>query len=90
MYVVINREWGGFSLPDDFCAAYGINPIDSWKFDRTDARLINWIVEHGGKQQEYCNLRVVRIPTEATDWKIFDNDGMETIFYVLEGKIYTM
>ena len=34
------------------------------------------------------DLVVVEIPDGATDWDIYEYDGLETIIYVLNGKIY--
>jgi len=35
------------------------------------------------------NVVIATIPDEATDWSIWDYDGLETIIYVLDGRLYT-
>lgn len=85
MKMVLNRDWGGFSLPQDFCEAYDLDSYeDSYDFCRTDPRLIKWVEDNKGK----CgDLAVVEIPDSCTDWEINDYDGMESIIFVVDGKL---
>ena len=91
MKIVANRRYGGFNLSRKAKELLNI-PVDAytWKCDRTDERLIAAIEERGSKyvSGNYAKLEVVEIPDEATDWYIDNYDGMESIFYVVGGKIY--
>ena len=87
MTIITNRCWGGFSLPADFCETYDLEQYDD--IDRTDERLVNYVREHNNVAEfGYSKLAAVEIPDEATDWEINDYDGMETIIYVVDGKIH--
>lgn len=87
MKIVINREYGGFSLPETFCEKYGFDTYSD--IDRTDERLINFVENNGGEVKVFCGiLEITEIPDTATDWEIFEYDGLETVIYVLDGKIH--
>ncbi len=87
MKIVVNREFGGFSLPETFCKKYGFNAYDD--IDRTDDRLVRFIENNGGEVEVFCGtLEVAEIPDESTDWELNDYDGMESIIYVVDGKIH--
>ena len=83
MKMVINNNWGGFELPEDYVA---VKPNVSWDEVRFDIDLID-IVE----SEDYeGDLEVVEIPDEATDWMIDEYDGFESIIYVVNGKIHRL
>lgn len=87
MKLVINKEYGGFSLPKKFCTQYNIDEYED--IDRTDDRLINFIENHSGHVKiSYGDLVIVEIPNESTDYYIDEYDGLETVIYVLDGKIH--
>lgn len=87
MKIVVNREFGGFSLPETFCKEYGFSAYDD--IDRTDARLVRFIENNGGEVEVFCGtLEVAEIPDKSTDWELNDYDGMESIIYVVDGKIH--
>ena len=44
MKLVVNKEYGGFSLPEEFCTQYNIDEYED--IDRTDDRLINFVENH--------------------------------------------
>lgn len=88
MKFVLNKCYGGASLSDDAVKALGRDGY--YDFKRQDADLIALIEEKGS---EFCSgdcshLFVVTVPEEATDWEIEDYDGIETIVYVVDGKLY--
>lgn len=88
MKLVINVSYGGFSLPEEFRTQYGIDEYDD-NINRTDERLITFIENHGGCVEAFCSeLEVVEIPDESTDYYIDEYDGLETVIYVLDGKIH--
>lgn len=80
MDIVVNRSWGGFHIPKEIADKRGLSIYDD--IDRTDEELVEYVRTHGS------SLGVFSIPDEATDWDIRDYDGMETIIYVVNGKIY--
>lgn len=82
MDIVVNRSWGGFYIPKEIADKRGLSAYDN--IDRTDKELVKYAKTHDS------SLEVLSIPDEATDWNIWDYDGMETIIYVVNGKIYTI
>lgn len=87
MKLVLNREYGGFSLPEEFCTQYNMKEFED--IDRTDDRLINFVENHGGHVKVFCGeLVITEIPDESTDYCIDEYDGLESVIYVLDGKIH--
>ena len=87
MKLVINRTYGGFSLPQEFMEEYNIeNPYNSYYYEnRSDSSLIEWIEEN----QNNCNdLEVIEIPDSTTDYEIEEYDGLESVIYIVNGKIH--
>lgn len=86
MKVVVNRCYGGFSLPDAFCKKYNCSTYDD--IDRNDQRLVQFVEENPDQTCfNYAHLKIVEIPDEATDWQINEYDGAERIIAVINGKI---
>ncbi len=87
MKVAINSTYGGFSLSDFAKKELGIEY--DWDVSRTNPKLISFIEEHGYEACEgaLCELKIVNVPDEATDWTISEYDGLEHIIYVLDGKL---
>lgn len=83
MKLVLNRNWGGFHLPKEFCELYDCSAYDD--IERNDSRLVSFIENKGGK---FGDLKIVEIPDDNTDYRIDDYDGMETVTYVVGGKMY--
>lgn len=90
MRVVINRSFGGFSLPKEFCKKYNIGIYDDEFYDisRTDERLVSFVESKNFTQPTFSKLSVVEIPDNATDWEISEYDGAEEIICVVDGKIW--
>lgn len=80
MDIVVNRSWGSFYVPKEIADKCGRSVYGD--IDRTDKELVEYAKTHDSI------LEVLSIPDEATDWDIWDYDGMETIIYVVNGKIY--
>lgn len=80
MDIVVNRSWGSFHIPKEIADKRGFSVYDD--IDRTDKELVEYAKTHDS------SLKVLSIPDEATDWDIWDYDGMETIIFVVDGKIY--
>lgn len=88
MKIALNKRYGGFNLPEGFCAQYNITELeDKWSVERTDERLISYIEANGG-DTEYGLLKVVEIPDDCSDWELNDYDGFESITYVVDGKLF--
>lgn len=88
MKAVINRDYGGFALSDECLAFIGVE--DKYEVVRTDARLIAFIEQYGlsAASAHIARLGVVEIPDEATDWMVDEYDGLESLLYVLDGKLH--
>lgn len=80
MDIVVNRTWGSFKIPKEIADKRGLSIYDD--IDRTDEELVEYVRTHDS------SLKVLSIPDETTDWDIWDYDGMETIIFVVGGKIY--
>lgn len=90
MKFVLNKCYGGFSISDFAQKKLGIDtPYPELDELTTDA-LAALIVEFGSERVSGRNakLRVVEIPNDVTDYEINEYDGIESITYVLDGKLY--
>lgn len=95
MKIAINVRYGGFDVPDEFVKEfmdkYGLDEYDARHgLDnrvRTNFRLIEYIEKHGGEVSPCTRLEVVDIPDEATDFRIEEYDGAETVICVIDGKL---
>lgn len=90
MKIVINACYGGFCLSNTMVNE--INAIDEYddSFEvRTNPRLIETVLmDSGSASGHYSHLIVNDIPDDATDWYINSYDGLETIIYVVDGKLH--
>lgn len=95
MKLVLNKRFGGFSLSEEACKklfALGVKEFedDYWEeIDRNNEHLIA-IVEHDAESANggCAELEIVEIPDSATDWRIDEYDGWETVTYVVDGKLH--
>lgn len=85
MKVIINRDYGGFSVPSEIASAIGCKEWDDSIEIRTNRIFIEWVEKHEFNPMNV--LSVVEIPDEATDWKLNEYDGLESIIAVVDGKI---
>lgn len=87
MKVVVNKCYGGFGLSDWGMEQLGIN-VD-YDIDRTDSRLVELVEKFPAEtENNYASLEVVTIPDASTDWELDQYDGLESIIYVVDGKIH--
>lgn len=88
MKVVVNDSWGGFGISNFALEKLGIKT--PFKVERTDERLISLIEEFGSEKisDDFADLQIVEIPDDATDWRIENYDGCETVWYVQNGKMF--
>ena len=86
MKIIINYDVGGYCVPDEIVELFGLkNPWDGNNHAvRTNPLFIQWVEAH----EDETDLVVVEIPQEVTDYIIQECDGIETVLYVLDGKIY--
>lgn len=93
MKLVINGTFGGFAMSPTTCELLHTTWYDDSNEVRTNPILIDR-VERGLegriniRSDLHSNLQVVEIPDGATDYMIIDYDGIETCYYVLDGKIH--
>ena len=89
MKMVLNTRYGGFSLSKKAMELLGTTDEYEYDDDRTNAKLVD-VVETLGDEANghFAHLRVVDIPDDITDYRITQYDGLETVLYVLDGKIY--
>lgn len=100
MKIVINTCYGGFGFSKDFVKywesryhdLYPDYDLDDYQHDdvaRTYEPLISALEEFGVDEAStsYSSLEIVSIPDEATDYMIDEYDGMESIIYVLDGRL---
>lgn len=82
--IVLNRDFGGFSLPKGFVEQEKLSDRYA-DVSRTSEKLIRYIKEHGSEDSD---LEVIEIPDNVTDWQIHEYDGLESIICVIDGKIH--
>lgn len=83
MKLVINETYGGYGygVADEF---EGL--VLKYEDDRTTPEFVAFVEGH---PNDCGDLNVVEIPDESTDYLIDEYDGAETVYYVVDGKIYT-
>ena len=84
-YIVINTDWGGFSLSDEAESRYkeltGIADDDFAYYDieRDDPYLVQIVREMGmDANSMYASLKIVEIPGDV-EWEIGEYDGKEWV-----------
>lgn len=87
MKIIINTCFGGFGVREDIEKKLGLDKMNENEI-RTNPELIA-MIEAGEDVDGYCaELEVVEIPDNATDYHLGEYDGMESIIYVLDGKLH--
>lgn len=87
MKLVVNTCYGGFDVPKEYLKDFGVS---SWRIERNDPKLVSLaekLIAKGKNSFGFTCLAVVDIPDEATDYMINEEDGMEVVIYVLDGKL---
>lgn len=91
MDIILNKCYGGLSFSREALERAGFNWDDRYYTDdlRRSLRLVDVVREMGETAGDhYSRPVVVTIPEEATDYKLMEYDGFETILYVVDGKIH--
>lgn len=103
MKFVLNKCYGGFGLSETALRELGIPYIrddgyvyitdpdidlDSLRF-RSSPELVR-LVELDSEEMsgDLADLKVIEIPDNATDYDLDEYDGVETLIYVVDGKIH--
>lgn len=88
MKFVLNQCYGGFGLSD--WATKQLNLRFSYgNIERDDPKLIELVEKFPDKVSGECaELGIVEIPDDCTDYEFIDYDGIESIIYVVDGKIH--
>lgn len=93
MKILVNKSYGGYGFTEDFRNRFNLARFDQEKIkNRTRSDIIEAVEDDltGSFNGEYADIVVVVIPEEATDWLLSDYDGVETIYYVVDGKIHSL
>lgn len=92
MTFVLNKRYGGFGLSKFAVEKLGLE--GKYDFNCNDPLMVDalasLIAEFGSEKcsGDSAKLKVVEIPDNCTDWEVNDYDGVETITYVVDGKLY--
>lgn len=86
MKVIINNCYGGFGVKEDVATGLGYGKYFTHSDAlRTDERLIA-MLENGENIGGNCSdLVVATIPDEVIDWWIDEYDGLEDLYYIVDG-----
>lgn len=87
MKLIINGCYGGFGVKDEVMERLGLTSQDSEEI-RTNPDLIALIESGKDVNDRYANLVVVEFPDDCTDYYIDEYDGLESVIYVVDGKLH--
>lgn len=86
MKIVVNGCYGGYGLSAWAKEQLGIDYSDD--ICRNQPDLVSLVENFPEKvDDDFSKLSVVEIPDNSTDWEISEYDGLETVTYVVDGKI---
>lgn len=91
MEIVLNRNYSSFSISNFAKEKLGLDTTYPDKEEiRTDETLIDLIKKYGSAKisSGFAHLRVYDLPEDMTDYMIQEYDGLETLYYVKDGKIH--
>ena len=88
MTLVLNKSYGGFSVPSAFVSKYHLDWDTVDEIERNDPRLVEFVRKHANSKGRLNSLALVEIPDDSTDYEINEYDGYESVIYVLNGKLY--
>lgn len=94
--IVANYCFGGFGVSEALCIRWNTtHPDIEYRsvYDFEDLRdnpdFIALVEEMGSEANgAFADLGITEIPDEATDWQVMEYDGYETVWYVLDGKMW--
>lgn len=87
MKIILNCTYGGFMVTQEIADMFHTHVYDTSL--RENKELIN-LIENGKQDVNgfVSKLEVFEIPDEVTDYIVTDYDGVESIIYVKNGKLY--
>ena len=89
MKMIINDCYGGFGIRMDILEKLKLTAYSEGDdVIRGNPQLIKMIETGEDISDDYAKLKVVEIPDESTDWYLDENDGWESVIYVLDGKLH--
>ena len=90
MLFVLNKCYGGWSLSEQAAEILGLDTRYPELDSAMTEKVANLIREHGSEfvSGRCARLRVVELPDNFTDYEVNEYDGIETITYVVDGKLY--
>lgn len=95
MKIVVNGYYGGFGVSKELLYRWNATHDEQMQYGfefqskRDNPDFVALVEELGDRANDWASrLRVVEIPDGVTDYRINDYDGLESILYVLNGKIY--
>ena len=88
MKIILNKCFGGFEVKKSVLKKLGYEYC--FEVDRQDPVLIEMIEKYGSDyvSDSMSKLVVVEVPDSATDWEMDDYDSVESITYVVDGKLH--
>lgn len=91
--ILVNKKYGGFGFSKEMKEELGkrLGEKIDWDDDyATNPEAVALVKERGSKwaSGRFAKLEIVEIPDEATDWCLEENDGLEQIVYVVNGKLH--
>ena len=87
MKMILNKRYGGFSVNNKWAKILGVRPYETEKLRYNDT-LIKAIEDGENVNGGASLLKVITIPDETTDFKLTEYDGIESIVYVVGGKLH--
>lgn len=88
MKVIVNACYGLFELKESVAETYGLSVYDHGFDVRMNPELIARIENGEDIGSIFSKLEVVTIPDDITDVVVEDEDGMENLIYVRNGRIF--
>lgn len=89
MKMIINDCFGGFGIRQEILEKFKLTMYpEGDDIVRTNPQLIKMIEAGEDISDDYASLKVVEIPDESTDYFLDEYDGLESIIYVLNGKLH--
>lgn len=92
MKVIYNACFGGFGFSDEaeqYFSVHGVadHQLTTFEEERTNPIRVEYVESHINTVSDgFAKLRIAEIPDNATDWWIDEYDGLESVWYVLDGK----
>ena len=88
MKIVLTGCFGGFTLSEEAYKFFGLSSPYS-DINRQNPLLVEKVEQNSDwVSGSNAELYVVEVPDTCTDWEIDEYDGLESLIYVVDGKIH--